>query len=143
MQASKPDRFHRKTGITEADYEILEAMELFRGLDRNAIRDLLEGSWVQSFAKNTILFLQGEAASRFFIVLDGWVKTFTESRSGEECVVAAFTGGEPVAKYLGAFDVDLFLSATEEDVQAAVESNVAAGLIYAGPGRDRADPVLN
>jgi 5'-nucleotidase len=34
---------------------------------------------------------------------------------------AAFTGGEPVAKYLNAFDVDLFLSATEEDVQAAVE----------------------
>ncbi len=45
---------------------------------------------------------------------------------------AAFTGGEPVAKYLGAFDVDLFLSATEEDVQAAVESQVAAGLIYEG-----------
>jgi len=45
---------------------------------------------------------------------------------------AAFTGGEPVAKYLNAFDVDLFLSATEEDVQAAVESNVAAGLIYDG-----------
>ena len=54
---------------------------------------------------------------------------------------AAFTGGEPVAKYLNAFEVDLFLSATEEDVQAAVESNVAAGLIYAGPQRDRSDPL--
>ena len=55
MQGSKPDkpdRFHRKTGITEADYEILEAMGLFRGLERAAIRDLLEGSWAQSFAKN-------------------------------------------------------------------------------------------
>ena len=50
---------------------------------------------------------------------------------------AAFTGGEPVAKYLNAFEVDLFLSATEEDVQAAVQSNVAAGLIYDGPSRDR------
>jgi 5'-nucleotidase len=54
---------------------------------------------------------------------------------------AAFTGGEPVAKYLNAFEVDLFLSATEEDVQAAVESNVAAGLIYDGPSRDRSDPL--
>ena len=54
---------------------------------------------------------------------------------------AAFTGGEPVAKYLSAFDVDLFLSATEEDVQAAVESSVAAGLIYDGPGRERTDPL--
>ncbi len=54
---------------------------------------------------------------------------------------AAFTGGEPVAKYLNAFDVDLFLSATEEDVQAAVESGVAAGLIYDGPRRASADPL--
>ncbi len=53
---------------------------------------------------------------------------------------AAFTGGEPVAKYLNAFEVDLFLSAMEEDVQAAVESKVAAGLIYDGPSRDREDP---
>ena len=54
---------------------------------------------------------------------------------------AAFTGGEPVAKYLNAFEVDLFLSATEEDVQAAVQSNVAAGLIYDGPSGDRGDPL--
>ncbi|MGD8349957.1 MAG: 5'-nucleotidase, partial [Gammaproteobacteria bacterium] len=60
---------------------------------------------------------------------------------GLDITRAAFTGGEPVAKYLNAFDVDLFLSATEEDVQAAVDSNVAAGLIYDGPSRDRTDPL--
>ena len=49
---------------------------------------------------------------------------------------AVFTGGEPVAKYLDAFDVDLFLSATEEDVQAAVISNVASGLIYDSQSAD-------
>ena len=54
---------------------------------------------------------------------------------------AAFTGGEPVAKYLSAFDVDLFLSATEEDVQAAVESNVASGLIYDGPAANPQSPL--
>jgi 5'-nucleotidase len=54
---------------------------------------------------------------------------------------AAFTGGEPVAKYLNAFDVDLFLSATEEDVQGAVEANVAAGLIYDGPSEYYQDPL--
>lgn len=54
---------------------------------------------------------------------------------------AAFTGGEPVAKYLNAFDVDLFLSATEEDVQAAVESNLASGLIYDGPSKNADKPL--
>lgn len=46
---------------------------------------------------------------------------------------AAFTGGEPVAKYLNAFDVDLFLSATEKDVQDAAESQIASGMIYDSP----------
>jgi 5'-nucleotidase len=54
---------------------------------------------------------------------------------------AAFTGGQPVAKYLNAFDVDLFLSATEEDVQAAVESQVASGLIYDGPTQNTVQPL--
>lgn len=54
---------------------------------------------------------------------------------------AAFTGGEPVAKYLNAFEVDLFLSATEEDVQAAVESNVASGLIYDRSTQNLAGPL--
>ena len=54
---------------------------------------------------------------------------------------AAFTGGEPVAKYLNAFDVDLFLSATEEDVQAAVESSVASGLIYDAPSKNATKPL--
>ncbi|MEE8366525.1 MAG: 5'-nucleotidase [Gammaproteobacteria bacterium] len=60
---------------------------------------------------------------------------------GLDITRAAFTGGEPVAKYLNAFDVDLFLSATEEDVQAAVESNVASGLIYDGPSLDPQSPL--
>ncbi len=46
---------------------------------------------------------------------------------------AAFTGGEPVAKYLNAFDVDLFLSATEKDVQDAAEAKIASGMIYESP----------
>lgn len=52
---------------------------------------------------------------------------------GLDITRAAFTGGEPVAKYLNAFDVDLFLSAMEEDVQAAMKSQVASGLIYDTP----------
>ncbi len=46
---------------------------------------------------------------------------------------AAFTGGEPVAKYLNAFNVHLFLSAFEQDVKDALNAKIAAGLIYAPP----------
>ena len=44
---------------------------------------------------------------------------------------AAFTNGRPIKPYVEAFNVDLFLSTNEEDVQDAINSNIAAGLIYA------------
>lgn len=46
---------------------------------------------------------------------------------------AALTSGAPLAPYLKAFKVDLFLSASEEDVQSAVDEGIAAGLIYKSP----------
>lgn len=46
---------------------------------------------------------------------------------------AAFTGGEPIASYLQAFAVDLFLSRNNEDVQEAIDSGIAAAVIYDFP----------
>lgn len=52
---------------------------------------------------------------------------------------AAFSGGTPLSPYLRAFDVDLFLSKSDEDVQAAVDSGVAAAALYAPPMGERAE----
>ena len=59
---------------------------------------------------------------------------------------AAFTGGRPVAKYLEVFNIDLFLSADENDVKEALNAGIAAGLIYSPPPKDKTDlhnPVIN
>ncbi len=53
---------------------------------------------------------------------------------------AALTSGESLAPYLNAFNVDLFLSASEHDVQLAVDAGVAAGLIYAPPSGTGSTP---
>ncbi len=42
---------------------------------------------------------------------------------------AVFSGGSPLTSYLHAFRTDLFLSANEQDVQMAVDSGIAAGII--------------
>src|SRR5690554_1620671 len=55
------------------------------------------------------------------------------SHYGLDITRAALTGGASLAPYLKAFDIDLFLSASEDDVQAAINANVAAGFIYAHP----------
>ncbi len=51
---------------------------------------------------------------------------------------AALTGGASLVPYLEAFKVDLFLSASEQDVQDAIDAGNAAGLIYAPPGEFQA-----
>lgn len=50
-----------------------------------------------------------------------------------DIVRAAFTGGEDKLPYLSAFNVDLFLSRNEHDVQDAIDNGVAAALVYDVP----------
>lgn len=47
---------------------------------------------------------------------------------------AALVGGNFIAPYLNAFRTDLFLSANEEDVQEAINANIAAGIICSHSG---------
>jgi 5'-nucleotidase len=49
---------------------------------------------------------------------------------------AVLSGGASLTPYLKAFNVSLFLSLHEEDVQAAIDSGVASALLYQKPGGD-------
>lgn len=50
---------------------------------------------------------------------------------GLDITRAVLSSGSALARYLEAFKTDLFLSAHEDDVQAAVNANIAAGIICA------------
>ena len=52
---------------------------------------------------------------------------------GLDITRAALSGGASLAPYLQAFNVSLFLSLHEDDVQAAINSGVAAALLYQKP----------
>ena len=52
---------------------------------------------------------------------------------GLDITRAALSGGAPLAPYLDAFKVDLFLSGYEDDVRRALDSSVAAALLYDRP----------
>ena len=52
---------------------------------------------------------------------------------GLDITRAAFSGGENLSDYLEAFNVDLFLSKSEEDVQLAIDAGCAAAILYAPP----------
>ena len=46
---------------------------------------------------------------------------------------AALTGGAPLAPYLSSFNISLFLSQHEEDVESAIEAGFPAAILYALP----------
>ena len=48
---------------------------------------------------------------------------------GLDITRAALVGGASLSPYLSAFKTDLFLSASEYDVQGAIDANIAAGII--------------
>ena len=54
-------------------------------------------------------------------------------KSGLDISRASFAGGASQAPYLEAFDVDLFLSKSEVDVQAAIDAGFPAAIIYDPP----------
>jgi len=56
---------------------------------------------------------------------------------------AALTGGGPLAPYLKAFRVDLFLSQYEDDVRAALVDGIGAAILYdhAGAGQQDIDQI--
>lgn len=92
------DLFRRRTGVADRDYEVLAQVPLFSGLDRDGLRALLSGAWVQPFARNSILFLQDDPATRFYVILDGWVKLFRTTEEGDESIIAVFNRGDSFAE---------------------------------------------
>jgi CRP-like cAMP-binding protein len=98
MKQDDLDKFQRRTGVGEDDLELLSRVPLFSGLPREATISLLADSSVRRYPRNTMLFLQGDPATRFFAVFDGWVKLFRQTPDGHETVIGVFTRGETFAE---------------------------------------------
>ncbi len=92
------DRFHRRTGLTAGDLERLARLPVFAGLPESGLRMLLSDAWVQGFERNATLFIQGDPAERFYVVLDGWVKLYRCTVQGDETVLGVFAAGESFAE---------------------------------------------
>ena len=53
--------------------------ELFKGLDKNFVRKLMEASKKESYRKGTFLFLEGDPANHLFIFLKGHIRLIAGS----------------------------------------------------------------
>lgn len=75
---------------------MLKTLPLFAGLNDLSLHDLLKHARIVHHAKGSHIFMQGEQATRFYIVLDGWVKLFKGNADGQESVLQVMRTGEPL-----------------------------------------------
>lgn len=69
-------------------------LPLFSNMADEELMAFLSEGRLTHFKRGQMLFLQGEAAQRFFIILDGWVKVLKHNADGEEAVMEVLTSGD-------------------------------------------------
>lgn len=69
----------------------LQSLPFFAGLPFADIDHLCQAATVRDFDKGQIVFLRGDDANTFFVVMSGWVKIYRDTHDGNEAVLGLFT----------------------------------------------------
>lgn len=81
--------------LTKHNYDgYLKTHSFFKGMDTQDIDDFLSKAQIKEYSKKQSLFLHGDNATRFFIVIDGVVKLHRETPEGEEAIVSLLMKGD-------------------------------------------------
>ncbi len=80
------------------DWALIRRVPLFADLDAGTLERLLAASRIETVSRDVQLFVQDEPATRFYVILVGWVKLFRLTVDGRESVVHVFTRGESFAE---------------------------------------------
>lgn len=73
---------------------LIRILPAFSELGSSELDRLLSHADLRSFDKGKLLFLQDEPLSRFYLILEGWVKLFKGSGDGDEAVLQMLSAGD-------------------------------------------------
>ena len=84
--------------LTAGDLQIITRIAVLRGLKPETVEHIIAPATAVALKAHTTLFRQGDPATAFFIVVDGWVKLYRINVSGEETVIHILTRGDSFAE---------------------------------------------
>jgi len=105
---------------TAGDLQIITRIAVFRGLKAETVERVVAPATAVTLAPHDTLVRQGEPATAFFIVIDGWIKLSRIAVSGDETVIHMMTKGDSFAEAV-AFTGSRYLATA----QAVSHSRVA------------------
>ncbi len=83
---------------TAGDLQIVKSIALFRNLEPETVKHIIAPATAVTLKAHTTIFRQGELATAFFIMIDGWTKHYRLSSSGDEAVTHVLTRGDSFAE---------------------------------------------
>ena len=84
--------------VTIDDLEIIARIAVFRGLKPDTVKHIVAPATTIMLKARECLFRQGDLATAFFITIDGWIKLYRNTMSGEETVIHTLTKGDSFAE---------------------------------------------
>jgi len=113
---------------TVDDLNVVRRINIFRGIEPLVFERLIAPATALAFKIGDTIFRQGDPAAAFFIVLDGWIKLYHITASGDEAVIHVFTKGDSFAEAV-AFTGQSYPAAAEAVSEARVVRIPAAHII--------------
>ncbi len=107
--------------LADKERSLVLDFPFFRNLSESTIHELFKLSNLKTYKKGSLLFLEGEPASRIYVILSGWVKIFKSSPSGDETVEQMLSTGNLVIE-TSIFTNDKYHSSAQISNQAKLMS---------------------
>ncbi len=118
-----------------ARLEDLKALPLLKGLNAECLLAVLQEARLNIYDRGALIFMQGEPADRFYVVLEGWVKLLKGNADGDESVIEVLTSGDGLSEV--AIFRDSFYPVTAEAVEKAVLMSLPAHWVRARIKKDK------
>ena len=110
--------------LTAGDLQIISRIAVFRGLKAETVEHIVAPATAVTLRPHDSIMRQDDPATAFFIVIDGWVKLYRTTPSGDDTVIEMMTMGHSFAEAV-AFTGSRYL-ATAEAVSAARVARIPA-----------------
>ena len=105
--------------LTAGDLQIITRVAVFRGLKSETVQHIIAPATAVMLRPHEWIMRQDEPATAFFIVIDGWVKLYRSTPSGDETVIEIMTKGDSFAEAV-AFTGNHYIATAEAVSKARV-----------------------
>ena len=98
--------------LTAGDFQIISRIPVFRGLKAETVEYIVAPATAVALRPRKSIMRQDDPATAFFIVIDGWVKLYRTTPSGDDTVIEMITRGHSFAEAV-AFTGNRYLATAE------------------------------